>query len=390
MKRTLLLAISLMLVFGLLVSCAPAPAVPAEEAAPVEEVAPVEEAAPAEEAPAMEEEVYMPDYPEPPPGTEMVDTTQWKKDPPWTIGYANASTANSFRIFTVAALEWIADQHPDLVEEVVHTNANQSIPKQIADMEDMIVQGVDIIIIASESASALVPAVDQAMAAGIPVIILERGVEGTNWVTYIDVNPVGIATAQAQAIADLLNGEGKIVSFGIIPGTTIAGDQEGAHDAVFANYPGIERLAFDYAKAQLAVGKELMEAWIQSYPQIDGVLGWNGADVRGAVEALKEAGRFDQVKAYAAKDEMGYLHLIKGGLPGVGVVGFADCTIDAFEAAVRILSGQPVPKVWRLSPTVITSENIDQFEIPGAPDNWFPSRMTPADVQKYLEVAATQ
>lgn len=386
MKRILSIAFSLMLCLGLFISCTPK----AEEAAVFEEAAPAEEAPAAEEAAAVEEEVYMPEYPEPPEGTEMVDTTMYKKDPPWTIGYANASTANSFRIFTVAALEWIADQHPELVKEIVHTNANQSIPKQVADMEDLIVQGVDVIILASESASALVPAVDQAMAAGIPVIILERGVEGTNWVTYIDVNPVGIATAQAQGIVDMLGGEGKIVTYGIIPGTTIAGDQEGAIAAVLDANPGVEELAFDYGLAQLAKSKELMEAWIQSYPEIDGVLGWNGADVRGAIEALKEADRFDGVKAFAAKDEMGYLHMIADGLPGVGVVGFADCTIDAFEAAVRILSGQPVPKVWRLVPTVITSENISEFDIPGAPDNWFPSRMAPEDVQKYLDIAATK
>jgi len=387
MKKVLYVTFTLLMVASLMVSCAPPPAAPAGEVASTEVATPV-----VTEVPNVGvQERYMPDFPQPPEGTEMVDTTKYMKEPPWTIGYANASTANSFRIFTVAALNWIADQHPDLVEKVVHFNAAASIPKQVADMEDMIVQGVDVIILASESASALVPVVDQAMAAGIPVIILERGVEGDNWTTYIDVNPVGIATAQAQGIVDLLGGEGKIVTYGIIPGTTIAADQEGAIAAVLAKNPGVEQIAFDYGLAQLAKSKELMEAWIQSYPQIDGVLGWNGADVRGAIEALQEAERYDQVRAYAAKDEMGFLRLIaEEDLPGVGVTGFADCTIDAFNAAVRILSGQPVPKVWRLVPEVITKENVDQYYIPGAPDNWFPSRMAPNEVEKYLNIAATQ
>lgn len=397
MKRIFLVAMSLMVMASLLVSCNTTDMTTEEEVAPAEEEAvpaeeaDAEEAASADEASAEEaEDVYMPDYPEPPEGTEMVDTTKWKKDPPWTIGYANASTANSFRQFTVAALYWIADQHPELVKEIVHTNANQSIPKQIADVEDLIVQGVDVIILASESASALVPAVDAAMEAGIPVIILERGVEGTNFATYIDVNPVGIATYQAQAIADALDGEGNVVTYGIIPGTTIAKDQEGAIQAVWDENPGINELAFDYGLAQLAKGKELMEAWLQTYPEIDAVLGWNGAEIRGAVEAAKEAGRYDEIKFWAAKDEMGYLGLIKNGLPGVGVVGYADCTIDAFEAAVRILSGEPVPFYWRLPAQEINSENIDDYYVEGAPDNWFPSRMAPEDIEKYLEIAATK
>jgi len=374
MKKSFLVVLSLLLVAGIVAACGPtaAPAAAAEPAKPA--------------VPAFK----MPDYPEPPAGTKMVDTTKWKKSPPWTIGYANASTANSFRQFTVAALYWIAAQYPQLVKDIVITNANDSIPKQISDMEDLITKGVDIIIIAATSKDALVPAVDKAMAAGIPVIVLERSLAGENYATFIDVNTTLIATTQAQAVVDALGGKGNIVTFGIKPGIGTAIDQEAAIKAVLAKNPGIHQLAFDYGQVSTSVGKTLMEAWLQTYPQIDGVLGWSGTEVRGAVEAAKEAGRYDQIKVWAAKDEMGYLQLIAGGMPGVGVVGFADCTIDAFNAAIRILSGETVPLYWRLTPTVITSKNIGQFVIKDAPFSWFPSRMSPADIQKYLDIAATK
>ena len=371
MKKSLLVALSLLLVAGIVAACAPAAAPTA--AAPAAPAGPT---------------FKMPDYPKPPEGTKMVDTTKWKKAPPWKIGYANASTANAFRQFTVAALYWMADQYPQLVKEVVITNANDSIPKQISDMEDLVTKGVDIIIIAATSKDALVPAVDKAMAAGIPVIILERALAGENYATFIDVNTTLIATTQAQAVVDALGGKGNIVTFGIKPGIGTAVDQEAAIKAVLAKNPGIKQLAFDYGQVSTSVGKTLMEAWLQTYPQIDGVLGWSGTEIRGAVEAAKEAGRYDQIKVWAAKDEMGYLQLIAGGMPGVGVVGFSDCTIDAFNASMRILSGEPVPLYWRLDPQVITKANIDKFVIKDAPFSWFPSRMTPAQIQKYLDLAA--
>ena len=375
MKKMLLATLSMLIVTGLMVACAPTVA-PAT-AAPAT-------AAPATAAPSFK----MPDYPVPPAGTKMVDTTKWKKAPPWTIGYANAATSNSFRQFTVAALYWIADQYPELVKKIVTTNANDSIPKQISDMEDLITQGVDVIIIASASYDALVPAVDKAMAAGIPVIVLERAIGGENYATYIDVDVKTIATTQAEAIVKGLNGTGNIVTFGVKPGIGTSVDQEAAIKAVLEKNPGIKQLAFDYGQVSLSVGKTLMEAWLQSYPQIDGVLGWGGAEVRGAIEAAKEAGRYDQIKVWAAKDEMGYLQLIAKGLPGVGVIGYSDCTIDAFNAAVRILSGEPVPFYWRLPPQVIDSKNINDYVIADAPATWFPSRMPAADVQKYLDIAA--
>lgn len=370
MKKSLLVALSLLFVAGLVAACAPA-------------------AAPAAAAPAKAGPTFkMPDYPKPPEGTKMVDTTKWKKSPPWKIGYANASTANSFRQFTVAALYWIADQYPELVKEIVITNANDSIPKQISDMEDLVTKGVDVIILAAASKDALVPAVDKAMAAGIPVIILERALAGENYATYIDVNVPAIATAQAQGVVDALGGKGNIVTFGIKPGIGTAVDQETAIKKVLAANPGIKQLAFDYGQVSLSVGKTLMETWLKTYPQIDGVLGWSGTEIRGAVEAAKEAGRYDQIKVWAAKDEMGYLQLIAGGMNGVGVVGYADCTIDAFNAALRILSGEQVPFYWRLEPQVITKANIDKYVIKDAPFSWFPSRMSPKDIQKYLDLAA--
>ncbi len=372
MKKSFLVALSLLMVAGLVAACSPA-------AAPTAASEPAKPAGPT---------FKMPDYPKPPEGTKMVDTTKWKKSPPWTIGYANASTANSFRQFTVAALYWMADQYPELVKKVVITNANDSIPKQISDMEDLVTQGVDIIIIAATSKDALVPAVDKAMAAGIPVIILERALAGENYATFIDVNTKLIATTQAQAVVDALGGKGNIVTFGIKPGIGTAVDQEAAIKAVLEKNPGIKQLAFDYGQVSLSVGKTLMETWLQTYPQIDGVLGWSGTEIRGAVEAAKEAGRYDQIKVWAAKDEMGYLQLIAGGMPGVGVLGFSDCTIDAFNAALRILSGEPVPLYWRLDPQVITKANIDKYVIKDAPFSWFPSRMSPKDIQKYLDLAA--
>jgi len=329
-------------------------------------------------------------YPAPPPGTEMVDTTKFKKDPPWTIAYANASTSNSWRIFTVAALFWAAEQYPGLFKEILHVNANDSIPKQIADMEDLMVKNVDAIILATTSGDGLVPSIDQAMEKNIPVIILERGINSDNYATFIDVDPPSIARNQAQWLVDQLGGEGNVVFYGVIPGITLSEWQEEAVRQVWAENPGITELAFDYGMVSRSKGKELMEAWLQTYPDIDGVISWTGSEIQGAVEAAQEANRFEEITAWVGADEQGYLHMIKDGLNAGGYYGYADCSVDALYAAINILNGNPVPKLWRLPVQMIDSSNIDQYDIPGAPDTWFPSRIPSDEVQTWLDVAATK
>jgi ribose transport system substrate-binding protein len=320
----------------------------------------------------------------------MVDTTKFKKDPPWTIAYSNASTSNSWRIFTVAGLLWAGKEYPDLIKDIVHVNANDAVPKQIADMEDLMVKKVDAIILASTSGDALVPSVDKAIAAGIPVIILERGINSENFTTFIDVDPPSIARNQAEWLVKQLNGQGNVVLYGVIPGITLSTWQEEAVRAVWKENPGIKELAFDYGMVSRAKGKELMEAWLQTYPQIDGVIAWTGSEIQGAVEAAKEANRFEQVKAWVGADEEGYLHMIKSGeLNAAGYYGYADCSVDALHAAIKILKGESVPKLWRLPVQMIDKTNIDKYDIPNAPDTWFPSRIPADQVQKWLDLAST-
>lgn len=389
MKKLIYISLAAMLILVGFTACTPA-ATPTEKPAPTEVEMDEPEPEPEVEATAFPLEDVSP-VPDPPEGTVLVDTTKFKKDPPWTIAYANASTSNSWRLFTVGALYWAAEDYPDLIEEIVHTNANDSVPKQIADMEDLIVQGVDAIIIATTSGSGLVPVIDKAMEAGIPVIILERGIEGDNYVTFIDVDPPSIARSQAQWLSDQLDAEGNVVLYGVIPGITLSEWQEEAVREVWAENPGITELAFDYGMVSRSKGKELMEAWLQTYPDIDGAIAWTGSEIQGAVEAAQEAGRFDEFKAWVGADEQGYLQMIKNGeLNGAGYYGWADCSVDALHAAMRILSGQSVPKLWRLQAVMITTDNIDDYVIAGAPDTWFASRIPESEVQNWLDVAATK
>lgn len=362
---------------AVLAGCAPATPEPTEPpAAP----------APAEQAPTP-----IP-YPEPGPGEEMVGTTQFKKDPPWTFGYANASTSNSFRIFSVAALMWEGQNYPDLIAEMLYTNANDSNPKQLADIEDLLVKGVDGIILAPTSAKALCPALEKATKEGVPVVVFERGIDcpPSSWVSYLDVQPAAITTATTEWVCEQLNYEGKVVLFGIIPGLAIADDHEQAAKAVFDKYPGIELLAFDYSQVSRSKGKEIMEAWLRAYPQIDAVLAWEGTTIQGAVEAVQEAGRFDEIKAWAGKSEQGYLQLVKEGLNGCGYWAYADGSIDCLHALIKTCRGEPVPRHWKLPVELITPDKIDDYVIMDAPATWFPSRIPEDEIQEWLDLAATK
>jgi ABC-type sugar transport system substrate-binding protein len=391
MKKFSLAILAFVLVVSGLVGCAPQ-ATPTTAPKPTQVPPTVAKPTAAPTATPVPKPTAFP-FPSPEPDAVIVDTTKYKKDPPYTIAYVNASTANAFRITSVAALLWEAEKFPNEVKEIKVTNANNDNAKQLGDIEDMITAGVDAIIVAAVNSTGICPGVQAAYDAGIPVIDLERGLTCATddiWTSFIDVNVPEISRQTAEWFCKQLNYKGKVVLMLSYPGQLITNIHEATVKAVFAKYPGIELLASDYASVSRAKGKELMEAWLRAYPEIDGAISWTGTEMQGAIEAAKEAGRFEQIKAWSAKSEQGYLQLVKGGMNGCGYYAWADLTIEALHAAINILHGDPNPKVWRLPVELITLANIDNYVDMTAPVTYHPSRIPKAELQKWLDLAAKQ
>jgi ribose transport system substrate-binding protein len=393
MKKFSLAILAFVLVVSGLVGCSPAatPTTAKPTAAPTAQPTAVPPTAVPTAVPKPQPTAF--EYPVPGAGEALVDTAKYKKDGPYTIAYVNASTANAFRITSVAALLWEASKYPDEIKEILHTNANNDNAKQVADMEDMVTKGVDAIIVAAVNSQGICPGVQAAYDAGIPVIVLERYVTCATddvWTSFIDVNVAEISRQTAEWFAQQLNYEGKVVLMKSVPGQELTEVHARTVKEVFAKYPGIELLAEDYAAVSRAKGKEFMEAWLRAFPQIDGVISWTGTEAQGAIEAAQEAGRLDQIKVWMAKTEQGYLQQVKGGLQGGAYYAWADLTIEALHAALNILHGNPVPKVWRLPVILITPENIDDFADMTAPITYHPSRVPRDEQAKWLDLAAKQ
>ena len=73
------------------------------------------------------------------------------KEGPFVIGLSNFSLGNSWRVQMIEEAKYYANQHKDLVKELIVTEAEEDISKQISDIEDLIVKNVDAILITAAS-----------------------------------------------------------------------------------------------------------------------------------------------------------------------------------------------------------------------------------------------
>jgi ribose transport system substrate-binding protein len=223
---------------------------------------------------------------------EMVDTTQYVKEGPYVIGFSNASISNSWRVGMLHSIQQAAADNADQIEQLIITDANDDPAKQVADVQDLISRGVDLLIVSAATAEALDAIVTRAYEEGIPVVLVDRRVTSENFSTFITASDWVYGHMSAQWMVEKLGGKGNIVMLPGMAGVSVAETRIAAANQVFANYPDIKVLDLQYTDWSPAKGKQVMAALIQKYGDtIDGVWSDHGLQGSGAIEALVESGR---------------------------------------------------------------------------------------------------
>ncbi|MBW1667863.1 MAG: substrate-binding domain-containing protein [Deltaproteobacteria bacterium] len=287
---------------------------------------------------------------------KLIDTTKYKKKPPYKIAYANCSLHNSFGVFSVAEFKARGEYYKrkGLVSEVWVTDAQTKVNKQISDVEDLVTKGVDLLTIRPQTMGGLDPIITRLHKQGLPVICISRRIKSDNFTSFLTAGLRTEARQQAVWMAQYLKGKGNIVIIGGVPGAGPDVIRRETFYDTLKYYPGIKVLDDQPGFWQPAKGKEVMAAMIQSYgDKIDGVLMDSGLQAAGAVEALVEAG----MKVPVTGDFVnGYLKRVwKYKFPAVAVSFPPSLAGEAVDVAMKILQGIPVPFHYQTQSITITT-----------------------------------
>ncbi len=188
----------------------------------------------------------------------------------------------------VAIDDWKA-QDPD-IEFFLVTAASPA--DQVAQVEDLMVKGIDALVILAHDSAPLTPIVKEAHEAGIFVVSVDRGLTEPVEDIYIAGDNPGLGRVSAEWIAKEMNYEGNLVVLEGIP-CVINTERVDAFNAVMAKYPNITILDSQPAYWQAEKGLEVMENYLQKYQQIDAVWAQDDDIMQGVLQAYQESGRND-------------------------------------------------------------------------------------------------
>jgi ribose transport system substrate-binding protein len=297
-----------------------------------------------------------------------IDTARYKRAAPYTMCFSNASASNSWRQAMVEHVRYEVRRHPE-IQNFYETDAKDDPVKQANDIDGLLAKGCDALLASPAKLDELKPAIDKAMAMGVPVILIDRAVAGDNYVSYVSADNCTIGRLQAEWLAKELNGKGDIVLLSGVKGSSVAEDRMRCAREVFAKHAGIKEIAQGYANWSPVDGKKVMAVWLTTLDHIDGI--WSdGSQGVGAVNAYLDAKK--PVPPITGGDINSFLKQWKqNGFAAVAVSYPARVGQLGVTTALDVLAGNAVPHKIDIPLTVITRDKLDQYVRLDLPDGYW-------------------
>jgi simple sugar transport system substrate-binding protein len=284
-------------------------------------------------------------------------------DPGLAVGFSQIGAESAWR---TAETESIRAEARARGIDLRFSDAQQKQENQIRAIRTFCTQKVDAIVLAPVVESGWEPVLREAKSAGIPVVLVDRGVDVSDdslYATLVASDFVEEGRMAARWLAKRLGGKGRVVELRGTPGAAPAIDRKKGFEEVFAEFPGLEIVRSQSGDFTRAKGKEVMETFLHAEGgAIDAVYAHNDDMALGAIQAIEESGR------RPGRD------IVIVSIDGVRAAfeamaaGKLDCTVECnpilgplvFDAIEKILAGESVPKWIRVEDRI--------FEAPVAPD----------------------
>lgn len=275
------------------------------------------------------------------------------------VGFAQAGAESAWR---VAETQSIRDTAAERGVDLRFTDAQGRQENQIAAVRNFIAQGVDAIILAPIVETGWEGVLMEAGDAGIPVILVDRGVEADEnlYATLIASDFVAEGRMAAEWLAEKTDGKAKIIELQGTPGAAPAIDRKKGFENAIAAYPEMTIIASQSGNFNIQEGRAVMEALLtQHRDEVTAVYAHNDDMALGAIQAIRGAGLRPGGDVLIVSVDG-----VKGAFEAM-VAGDLNCTVEcnpllgplAFDAVEKVLAGEQLPKR-----TVVEDQVFDQSQ----------------------------
>jgi len=290
------------------------------------------------------------------------------------IALSNAYFGNTWRHQMVEAFEEAGDQaiEAGLIAEYVTVNGDGSVAAQNSAIAELILRGIDVLLVNAASETAVNGVIEKACAAGIIVISFDSVASAPcNYQLNFDFQ--GYKELQAEAVFKMLGGKGNVIQVRGVSGSAPDETMFAAQTAVLERYPDINVVATVFGEATASVAQAGITNVLPSLPHVDAVLAQGGSDDVGIVQAfiqyggeyegampiIEGGGGTDFVKWWGEENARnGYQTISMNTTPGIGGA--------ALWLGAAMLQGAEPPRKMIMPVATVDADNLEAYaDLPG-------------------------
>ncbi|UOF90664.1 ABC transporter substrate-binding protein [Fodinisporobacter ferrooxydans] len=209
------------------------------------------------------------------------------------VGFSQSqSEINPFRAVETQSIKSEAQKLG--VKKLFVTNAQGDVSKQVSDVEDMIAQGVNILIITPESFNGLTPALNAAKSHHIPVFLIDSmssGKAGVDYVTFLGSDFYKQAQRAADGLVQATGGNANIAVLTGPSGDFVTTQRTNGFTDYMKKHPGMKIVATQPANFIQSKAQDVMQQMLLANPNINAVYAENDTMALGAISAIQAAGK---------------------------------------------------------------------------------------------------
>ena len=319
---------------------------------------------------------------EPAPGAQDVAPPAKPKTGPFKIGFSNISVVNTWRVQMAEEAKFEASRHKEIADFLM-TDAGGSSSKQVSDIEDLLARGVDALVIAPGSPTALNPVIEKAAKQGVPLFVFNSDVTTNAITSRLVADERYFGQAGAEYLVEQMGHKGSIIGLRGIAGMSIDDDRWNAAMDVFKKYPDIKVIDSAFGEWAYDKGKQICESLVLGHPQIDGIWSSGGAMTQACAETLNDNGR--KLVPMTGEGNNGFLRVWQEmKLNTIAPIDPTWLSAEAVKAALRYLEGQPIKSGYLSKPKPITKDDLGSYYKADLNDSYWVGSILPESQLKTL------
>lgn len=268
------------------------------------------------------------------------------------IGVSVADQSNPFYIDIVDGMESAAKDG----DELVIVDAGFDAAKQLNDIDDMIQQGVKVMLIDPVDSNAIKSAVEACDAAGIPVIAYNSPLNFEIASTVATDNYLA-GQLVGEAMGKALDGKGEVAMLTYNVAEVCLDRANGFKDAI-AEYPDIKIVEEQEIQPGTDTALPVAENILQAYPDLAGMFALNDPSALGCVAAVESANLLDQVQIVGVDgSDDAKATIAEGKMLASAAQDPVQIGSVAIETAYKVIAGEEVEKDIKIPSYLVDASN---------------------------------